>query len=211
MPKPAGGLPRTEAAKLLTADYRDAILKVRDTIAAEPALRTEEWSSLTKHVTELYVLERFGYLRCCSGDSLVDGIIPLPGETDIRIDPEDAAFLLARGIQVKGRRVLKGRYGTTGDVKLGSRFKYLYAVWVNESYRVIEAEVYRLEYPAVEELIGRKTLASPKGKNTRKISRAEAASLGVRVPLVAAPALTDGQELIQEIVADPEDAAPPPA
>jgi hypothetical protein len=169
-----------EVAKLVTPEYREAIKKIGNTIAAVPALRDEEWSSLTKHVSELYVLDKFGYLRCASADSKVDGLIPLPGEAEIRFDADDAVFLSERGIQVKGSRVRK-KYGTTGDVKLKSPFKYLYTVWINAAYEVIEHEVYRLDYTVVKDLIVQKILDKPKGKNTQKITWNEAKRLGVRV------------------------------
>jgi hypothetical protein len=169
-----------EVAKLVTPEYREAIKKVRSAIAAVPALWDEEWSSLTKHVSELYILDKFGYLRCASADSKVDGLIPLAGEADIHFDADDAAFLSERGVQVKGSRVRK-KYGTTGDVKLKSPFKYLYTVWIDAAYDVIENEVYRLDYTVVKELIVQKMLDKPNGKNTQKITWNEAKRLGVRV------------------------------
>jgi hypothetical protein len=171
-----------ETAKLLTTEYRDAIHTVRETVTAVPVLRDEEWSSLTKHVTELYILERFGYLRCCSGDSVLDGIIPMPGEIELKFDPKDEALLRQRGIQAKGRRKMPRKgFSTTGDVKLSGAFKFLYAVWVDVAYRVIETEVYRLEYAAVKQLIEDKQRARPKGKNNRKITHSEAMHLGERI------------------------------
>src|SRR4051812_3857609 len=125
----------TEVAKLVAPDYREAIEKIRSTIASVPALRNEEWSSLTKHVSELYILDKCGYLRCCSADSVVDGIIPLPGETKVRFDPDDQAFLFQRAIQVKGCRAAP-RYGQTGNVKLTSPFKFLNTVWLYADYKV---------------------------------------------------------------------------
>jgi hypothetical protein len=169
-----------EIAKFVTQDYREAITRVRDTIAAVPALRDEEWSSLTKHVSELYVLAKFGYLRCASADSRVDGLIPLPNESEIHFDADDPVFLSNRGIQVKGCRVRK-KHGTTGDVKLNSPFKYLYVVWLNETYEVMEHEVYRLDYSVVKELIVQKMIDKPGGKNTRKITWYEAKRLGIPV------------------------------
>jgi len=177
----------TEVAKVVTPDYREAVYKVRDTIASVPALREEEWSSLTKHVTELHILDRFGYLRCCSGDSVLDGIIPDPDEKEIRFNPKDQAFLRARGIQVKGRRYVGKGYSFTGDIKLSSAFKYLYIVWVDVSYRVMESEVYRLEYDAVESLIRSKEQKNPGGSNNCKITRAEAQRHGNQVPPAVAP------------------------
>ncbi len=173
---------------MVTTEYRDAIYKVRDTIASEPALLAEEWSSLTKHVTELYVLERFGYLRCCSGDSVLDGIIPNQDQKEIEFNPKDQSFLRSRGIQVKGRRYVVGKgYSTTGDIKLSSAFKYLYIVWVDAAYRVMESEVYRLEYDVVSTLIESKKAANPDDTNYRKISRAQAQEHGVRLPLADLP------------------------
>jgi hypothetical protein len=170
-----------ERACKVSDDYRAAISHVRDTIAGVPCLRDEEWSSLTRHLTELYILDRFGYLKCCSADSVVDGIIPLGGEEEIDFNPLDEHFLFERGIQVIGRRHANGAYGFTGEIKLSSRFKFLYIVWVNAAYQVVEGEVYRLEYDAVKQLIEGKVQAKPNGKNTRKITRAEAQQLGVRL------------------------------
>jgi len=170
-----------EHARKITDDYRLAIHHVRDTIVGVPCLRDEEWSSLTRHITELYVLEKFGYLKCCSADSVVDGIIPVGGQDHVEFNPTDESFLAERGIQIKGRRRASGGYGFTGEIKLSSRFKFLYIVWLDARYRVEEAEVYRLEYNAVKQLIETKVRAKPKGKNTRKITRAEAVQHGVRI------------------------------
>jgi hypothetical protein len=169
-----------EVAMLIAAEYREGIEKVRNTIVSIPALRTEEWSSLTKHISELYILDKFGYLRCCSADSVVDGIIPLPGETEVRFDPGDQLFLLNRGIQVKGCRSVR-RYGQTGNVKLTSPFKYLYAVWLNVNYQVNELEVYRFEYRVVKQLIDERNRTNPDGKTNCKITWADAKREGVRV------------------------------
>lgn len=104
-------------------------------------LRDEEWSSLTKHVSEFYVLDKFGYLRCASADSKVDGVIPLPGEAEIRFDADDAGFL-SEWSSDQGIPRFRKKYGMTGDVKLQSPFKYLYTVWISAAYEVTEHEVY---------------------------------------------------------------------
>jgi len=147
-------------------------------------LRGEDWSSLTNHVTELFVLDRFGYLKCQSAASVVDGIIPQDGQQDISFDPNDRKFLMARGIQVKGRRHVRGKaYGTTGDIKLSSPFKYLFIVWVDDSYAVEPGEVFRLTYSQVKRLIDRKCTTRPEGKNNYKITHVEARHIGAAVPL----------------------------
>lgn len=170
-----------ERACKVSEDYRAAIYQVRRTIVGVPCLRDEEWSSLTRHLTELYILDRFGYLKCCSADSVVDGIIPLNGEEEINFNPLDEDFISDRGIQVKGRRHANGGYGFTGEIKLSSRFKFLYIVWLNAVYHVEEQEVYRLEYDAVKQLIEGKVHANANGKNSRKITRAETRRIGVRL------------------------------
>lgn len=170
-----------ERAAAITDGYRTAVQSVRDTISGHNDLLDEDWSSLTNHVTELFILDHFGYLKCCSADSVVDGIIPENGQTEIQFEDTDRQFLMNCGIQIKGRRHARGSYGTTGDVKLSSPFKYLYIVWVNESYEVECNEVYRLDYAQVESLQVQKHDDKPEGKNNLKISRREARELGIRV------------------------------
>ncbi len=170
-----------ERAASTTDGYRSAVESVRTTISGHVDLREEDWSSLTNHITELFIMDYFGYLKCRSADSVVDGIIPEDGQTEVHFEDRDREFLMRRGIQVKGRRHARGSYGTTGDVKLSSPFKYLYIVWVNESYEVERNEVYRIDYAQVAALQAQKHNEKPRGKNNLKISRREAQEIGVRV------------------------------